>query len=170
MLGTIMNAVVLQDALEHLGIETRVQTSITVQEIAEPYIRRRALRHLEKGRIVIFGGGTGNPFFTTDSAGALRALDIEADGLLMAKNKIDGVYSHDPRKNSQAKKYHSLSYMDALNMGLKVMDTTALSLCMDKGMPIVVFDIFTEGNLERLLAGEHIGTRIGSDLATAFAQ
>ncbi len=169
MLGTIMNSVVLQDALEQDGIPTRVLTALEVKELAEPYIRRRALRHLEKNRVVIFGGGTGNPFFTTDSAGALRALEIEADCLLMAKNQVDGVYTDDPRRNSNAKKYQTLTYMDALNQGLKVMDTTALSLCMDKGMPIVVFDVFKAGNLERLLSGEHVGTRISADVATALA-
>ena len=169
MMATIMNAVVLQDALERQGVDTRVQTSITVKEIAEPYIRRRALRHLEKGRVVIFGGGTGNPFFTTDTAAALRALEIEAESVLMAKNKVDGVYSDDPNLNPDAKKYDTLSYMDVLNEGLKVMDSTAISLCLDKGMPIVVFDIFTKGNLERLLAGEHIGTRISSDVTTTLA-
>lgn len=169
MLGTIMNAVVLQDALEQKGTPTRVQTSIEVKEIAEPYIRRRALRHLEKNRVVIFGGGTGNPFFTTDSAGALRALEIDADALVMGKNRVDGVYTADPRTNPDARKYNTLSYMDALNSGLKVMDTTALSLCMDKGMPIVVYDSSVEGNLERLLSGENIGTRISSEVETSFA-
>ncbi len=169
MLGTIMNAVVLQDALERSNIDTRVQTSIEVKEIAEPYIRRRALRHLEKGRVVIFAGGTGNPFFTTDSAAALRALEMEADCLLMAKNKVDGVYTDDPQTNPAARKFETLSYMDVLNKGLKVMDPTAISLCMDKGMPIVVFDIFTEGNLQRLLAGEHVGTRINGEAKAAFA-
>ena len=169
MLGTIMNAVVLQDALEHKDIPTRVQTSIEVKEIAEPYIRRRALRHLEKNRVVIFGGGTGNPFFTTDSAGALRALEIEADALIMGKNRVDGVYSDDPRSNPDARKYTTLSYMDALSGGLKVMDATALSLCMDKGMPIIVYDSSVEGNLERLLSGETIGTRISSEVKTSFA-
>lgn len=170
MLATVMNAVVLQDALEQQGVVTRVQTAITMQEIAEPYIRRRALRHLEKGRVVIFGGGTGNPFFTTDTAGALRALEIDADILLMAKNKVDGVYDDDPRLNPDAQKYATLSYMDALNKGLKVMDTTALSLCMDKGMPIVVFDVFKEGNLVRLLTGDQpIGTRISADVDTVLA-
>jgi uridylate kinase len=168
MLGTIMNGVVLQDSLEQEGIPTRVLTALEVKELAEPYIRRRALRHLEKGRVVIFGGGTGNPFFTTDTAGALRALEIEADCLLMAKNKVDGVYDDDPRKNVSARKYDTLSYMDALNQGLKVMDTTALSLCMDKGMPIVVFDVFKPGNLDRLLSGERVGTRISNEAATAF--
>jgi uridylate kinase len=169
MLGTIMNGVVLQDALEQEGIPTRVLTAIEVKEIAEPYIRRRALRHLEKGRVVIFGGGTGNPFFTTDTAGALRALEIEADCLLMAKNQVDGVYDDDPRRNQSARKYQTLTYMDALNQRLKVMDTTALSLCMDKGMPIVVFDVFKTGNLTRLLAGDHVGTRISHDVTTELA-
>ena len=169
MLGTIMNAVVLQDALEQRDIPTRVQTSIEVKEIAEPYIRRRALRHLEKNRVVIFGGGTGNPFFTTDSAGALRALEIEADALLMGKNRVAGVFDDDPRKNTDAKLYRSLSYLDALNQGLKVMDATALSLCMDKGMPIVVFDVFREGNVARVLDGEPVGTQINNDVTTTFA-
>lgn len=161
MLATVMNAVVLQDALERLGIDTRVQSAITMQEIAEPYIRRRALRHLEKGRVVIFGGGTGNPFFTTDTAAALRALEIEADVVLMAKSQVDGVYSDDPRLNPAAHKYDTLSYLDVLNQGLKVMDATAISLCMSRELPIIVFDIFTPGNLERLLSGQHVGTRIG---------
>ncbi len=160
MMATIMNAVVLQDALEHLGVRTRIQTSVEVKEIAEPYIRRRALRHLEKGRVVIFGGGTGNPFFTTDTAAALRALEIDANSVLMAKNKVDGVYSDDPRENPNAKKYNTLSYMEVLNKRLKIMDATAISLCMDKGMPLIVFDIFTKGNLERLIKGEQVGTQI----------
>lgn len=169
MMATIMNAVVLQDALEQQGIDTRVQTAIEVKEVAEPYIRRRALRHLEKGRVVIFGGGTGNPFFTTDTAAALRALEIEAECVLMAKNKVDGIYNDDPHTNPSARRYSTLSYMDVLKQGLKVMDSTAISLCMDKNMPVNVFDIFTEGNLERLLAGEHVGTRISSDVETVFA-
>lgn len=169
MLGTIMNGVILQDALEQEGIPTRVLTAIEVRELAEPYIRRRALRHLEKGRVVIFGGGTGNPFFTTDTAGALRALEIDADCLLMAKNRVDGVYDDDPRRNPHARKYQTLTYLDALNQGLKVMDATALSLCMDKGMPIVVFDIFKTGNLSRLLSGEPVGTRISHDVVTSLA-
>jgi len=162
MIATVMNAVALQDALEQQGVDTRVQSAINMQEVAEPYIRRRALRHLEKGRVVIFGGGTGNPFFTTDTAAALRALEIDADLVLMAKSKIDGVYSDDPRTNPRAVRYETLSYLDVLNQGLKVMDATAISLCMSKEMPIAVFDIFTQGNLERLLAGEHVGTRISS--------
>ncbi|MGL4609516.1 MAG: UMP kinase [Trueperaceae bacterium] len=169
MLGTIMNGVVLQDALEQRGVPTRVLTALEIKELAEPYIRRRALRHLEKNRVIIFGGGTGNPFFTTDTAGALRALEIDADCLLMAKNKVDGVYNDDPRKNSSAKKYITLSYMDALNQGLKVMDTTALSLCMDKGMPIIVFDVFKPNNLAQLLDGGQVGTRIAGDVETTFA-
>ena len=161
MLATVMNAIALQDALEQRGVHTRVQSAIAMQEVAEPYIRRRALRHLEKGRVVIFGGGTGNPFFTTDTTAALRALEIDADRVLMAKNKVDGVYSDDPAKNPDAEKYDHLSYMEVLNQGLQVMDATAISLCMGRNMPITVFDIFTEGNLERLLAGEHVGTTIG---------
>jgi uridylate kinase len=169
MLATVMNAIALQDALEQRGIDTRVQSAITMQAVAEPYIRRRALRHLEKGRVVIFGGGTGNPFFTTDTAAALRALEIDAKTILMAKNKVDGVYDDDPNRNAAARKYETLSYLDVLNQGLNVMDATAISLCMGRNMPITVFDIFTEGNLARLLAGEHIGTRITPDAETVFA-
>jgi len=163
MLATIMNAVALQDALEQHDIDTRVQSAITVQEIAEPYIRRRALRHLEKGRVVIFGGGTGNPFFTTDTAATLRALEIDADMVLMAKNKVDGVYSADPKTNPDAVKYDELTYLDVLNQNLKVMDATAVSLCMSKNLPITVFDIFTPGNLEKVIAGERVGTLIHQD-------
>jgi uridylate kinase len=170
MLGTVMNAMALQDALEKQGIDTRVQTAIAMQAIAEPYIRRRALRHLEKGRVVIFGGGTGNPFFTTDTTAALRALEIDADAVLMAKNQIDGVYDDDPRRNAAARRYAGLSFMDVLQRDLKVMDATAISLCMTRNLPISVFDIFTPGNLERLLAGEHVGTRIASDEATRYAE
>ncbi len=162
MIATVMNAVAFQDALEQQGIDTRVQSAINMQEVAEPYIRRRALRHLEKGRVVIFGGGTGNPFFTTDTAAVLRALEIDADMVLMAKNNVDGVYSDDPNRNPDATKYDTLSYLDVLNKGLKVMDATAISLCMGRNMPITVFNIFEEGNLERLLTGEHVGTRISS--------
>ncbi|MFO7546312.1 MAG: UMP kinase [Trueperaceae bacterium] len=169
MLGTVMNAIALQDALEAKDVDTRVQTAITIQEIAEPYIRRRALRHLEKGRVVIFGGGTGNPFFTTDTAAALRALEIDADMVLMAKNKVDGVYDDDPNRNPAARRFRTLSYLDVLNQGLSVMDATAVSLCMQRDLPVTVFDIFTEGNLERLLAGEAVGTRIGADVETRYA-
>lgn len=169
MLATVMNAVALQDALEQKGIDTRVQSAISIREIAEPYIRRRALRHLEKGRVVIFGGGTGNPFFTTDTAAALRALEIDADMVLMAKNKIDGVYDDDPNRNPEARKYQTLSYMDVLNQGLTVMDATAISLCMGQDLPITVFDIFTKGNLERLLSGKRVGTMISTEAKTVFS-
>jgi uridylate kinase len=160
MLGTVMNAMALQDALERSGTDTRVQTAISMQEVAEPYIRRRALRHLEKGRVVIFGGGTGNPFFTTDTTAVLRALEIDADMVLMAENKVDGAYDFGPRQNDEAVRYDQLNYLDVLNQGLQVMDATAISLCMGKNLPITVFDIFTEGNLDRLLAGERVGTLI----------
>jgi uridylate kinase len=168
MLGTVMNAIALQDALERAGVVTRVQTAIGMQAVAEPYIRRRALRHLEKGRVVIFAGGTGNPFFTTDTAAALRALEIDADMVLMAKNAVDGVYDADPRTNPAARKYEELSYMDVLSQGLAVMDATAISLCMGRDLPMTVFDIFTEGNLQRLIAGDRVGTRIATDGVTRF--
>jgi uridylate kinase len=160
MLATIMNALALQDALEALSIPTRVQTALTITQVAEPYIRRRALRHLEKERIVIFGGGTGNPFFSTDTAAALRALEVGAEVVLMAKNKVDGVYSDDPRKNPEAVRFDELSYLDVLNRGLQVMDTTAITLCMEAGLPIVVFDIFKEGALVGIIQGEKVGTLI----------
>ena len=169
MLGTVMNAMALQDALERAGVDTRVQTAISMQAVAEPYIRRRALRHLEKGRIVIFGGGTGNPFFTTDTTAVLRALEIDADMVLMAKNKVDGVYDDDPNRNSAARRFRTLSYMDVLNKGLAVMDATAVSLCMQREMPVTVFDMFAEGNLGRLFAGEQVGTLIGPGLETSYA-
>jgi uridylate kinase len=168
MLATVMNAVALQDALERQGVVTRVQSAIPMQAVAEPYIRRRALRHLEKGRVVIFAGGTGNPFFTTDTAAALRALEIDADAVLMAKNAVAGVFDDDPRKNKAARQYAELSYLDVLNQGLAVMDATAISLCMGRELPITVFDIFTSGNLKRVLAGEHVGTRITTDAVTRF--
>ncbi len=169
MLGTVMNAIALQDALEGQGVDTRVQSAVTIQEVAEPYIRRRALRHLEKGRVVIFAAGTGNPFFTTDTAAALRALEIEAEVVLMAKNKVDGVYDDDPNRNPLARRYRTLAYLDVLNDGLTVMDATAVSLCMQRELPVTVFDIFTSGNLQRLLAGEEIGTRIGAGLSSVLA-
>jgi len=168
MLATVMNAIALQDALEAVGVDTRVQTAINIQEVAEPYIRRRALRHLEKGRVVIFAAGTGNPFFTTDTAATLRALEIDADVVLMAKNKVDGVYEADPRTHPGARRFKTLSYLDVISNGLAVMDATAVSLCIDRGMPIRVFDIFTPGNLQRLLAGEDVGTLIAQDVETAF--
>lgn len=160
MLATVMNALALQDALERAGLETRVQTALTITEVAEPYIRRRALRHLEKGRVVIFGGGTGNPFFSTDTAAALRGLEIGAEAVLMAKNKVDGVYDDDPRKNPNARKFDELSYLDLLSKGLQVMDATAVSLCMEAKLPIVVFDIFQPGALVGIIQGERIGTII----------
>ncbi len=160
MLGTIMNAMTLQGALEHQGMDTRVLTAIQMSQIAEPYIRRRALRHLEKGRIVIFAGGTGNPFFSTDTAGTLRAMEIHADAVLMAKNKVDGVYDSDPRKNPDAKKFDILTHREVIERRLEVMDMTAITLCMEKKLPIVVFDMFEDGNLEKVLRGERVGTLI----------
>jgi uridylate kinase len=162
MLATVINSVVLQEALEDSGIPTRVLTAIEIREVAEPYIRRRAIRHLEKGRIVIFGEGTGNPFFSTDTAAALRAAEIEADVILMAK-RVDGVYDRDPLKNPEAKFYEKLSFIDVISRELGVMDSTAASLCMDNGIPIVVFNLLTEGNIKRALMGEPVGTWIGGD-------
>jgi len=158
MLATVINALALQSALEKLGVDTRVQTAITVTAVAEPYIRRRALRHFEKGRVVVFAAGTGNPYVTTDTAGALRAIEIDADVLLMAKNAVDGVYDADPRMNPSARRLTHISYIEALNLGLKVMDSTALSLCMENKLPIVVFDLAVEGNIRRAVMGEPIGT------------
>ncbi|QJD83347.1 UMP kinase [Cohnella herbarum] len=158
MLATVMNSLALQDALEQMDVPTRVQTSIAMQQIAEPYIRRRAIRHLEKGRVVIFAAGTGNPFFSTDTTAALRAAEIEAEVILMAKNKVDGVYSADPFKDATAEKYEQLTYMDVLNKNLGVMDSTASSLCMDNNIPLLVFAITEEGNIKRAVMGEKIGT------------
>ncbi len=160
MLATIINALVLQDALEKDGVYTRVQSALDIHKVAEPYIRRRAIRHLEKGRIVIFAAGTGNPFMTTDTAAALRALEIGAEVLLMAKNRVDGVYEDDPRRNPAARKFDHLSYIDALNLRLQVMDSTALSLCMENHLPIVVFNLQEPGNIERVVMGEPIGTLV----------
>ncbi len=159
MLATIINALALQDALEHLGVPTRVQTAIEIQKLAEPYIRRRAIRHLEKGRIVIFAGGTGNPYFTTDTAAALRAVEIEAQALLKA-TKVDGVYTDDPRINKTAKKLLSLTFMQAIRQRLRVMDTTALTLCMENRMPVLVFNLAGPGNIARAVAGQKVGTLI----------
>ncbi|SEN33259.1 UMP kinase [Paenibacillus sp. OV219] len=158
MLATVMNSLALQDALEQIEVPTRVQTSIAMQQIAEPYIRRRAIRHLEKGRVVIFAAGTGNPFFSTDTTAALRAAEIEAEVILMAKNKVDGVYSADPFKDASAEKYETLTYMEVLNRNLGVMDSTASSLCMDNNIPLVVFNITEKGNIKRVVLGEKIGT------------
>jgi uridylate kinase len=161
MLATVMNGLALQDGLEKAGVDTRTQTAITIQAIAEPYIRRRAIRHMEKGRVVIFVAGTGNPYVTTDTAAALRAIEIGADILLMAKNNVDGVYDSDPNLFDGANKYESLNYMEALNGRLGIMDSTALSLCMENDLPIRVFDLFAPGSLENIMNGESIGTFIG---------
>lgn len=159
MLATIINALSLQDCLEKLGVDTRVQTAIEMREVAEPYIRRRAIRHLEKGRVVIFAGGTGNPYFSTDTAAALRAAEIEAEVLLMAK-RVDGVYDRDPLCDPNAKQFKRLTYLEVIEKGLGVMDSTAASLCMDNGIPIVVFNLMRSGNVKRAVLGEDIGTEI----------
>lgn len=160
MLGTTMNALVLQDSLERAGVQTRVQTAISMQQIAEPYIRGRAIRHLEKGRIVIFAAGTGSPYFSTDTTAALRANEINADAILMGKNGVDGIYDSDPNKNANAVKFTELTHLDILQKGLKVMDSTASSLSMDNNMPLVVFNLNTPGNLKRVVLGEAIGTTV----------
>jgi len=159
MLATVINALALQNALEREDIPTRVQSAIEMHQLAEPYIRRKAVRHLEKGRVVIFAAGTGNPYFTTDTAAALRAVEIGADVILKA-TKVDGVYSSDPVKNSEAKKFHEISYIDILKKGLKVMDSTAISLCMDNSLPIIVFNMMGSGNITKVLKGENIGTLV----------
>ena len=159
MLATVLNALALQNALEHHGIETRVLSAIEMRELAEPYIRRRAVRHLEKGRVVIFASGTGNPYFTTDTAAALRALEIGAQIILKA-TKVEGVYSSDPLKNTRAKKFSEITYIDVLKKGLKVMDSTAVSLCMDNHIPIIVFNLMGKGNIKNILRGKKIGTLV----------
>ena len=158
MLATVMNSLALQDSLEQLGIETRVQTSIEMRQVAEPYIRRKAIRHLQKKRVVIFAAGTGNPYFSTDTTAALRAAEIEADVILMAKNNVDGVYNADPVKDKNAIKYDELSYLDVIKEGLEVMDSTASSLCMDNDIPLIVFSIMEKGNIKRAIMGETLGT------------
>ena len=169
MLATVMNAVSLQEAIEKRGVVTRVQSAIPISQLAEPYIRRRAMRHLEKGRVVIFGAGTGNPFFTTDTAAALRAMEIGADILLKA-TRVDGVYDKDPCKHPDAKRYHQVTFTDALRQDLGVMDATAFALCRDNEMGIVVFDMTTRGNIQRVVCGEPVGTTIVKDsLETRFA-
>jgi uridylate kinase len=161
MLATVINGLALQSAMERIGLHTRVQSAVTMTEVAEPYIRRRAIRHFEKGRVVIFAAGTGNPYFTTDTAASLRALEIGADVLLMAKNRVDGVYDADPNQNPNAHKFDRLTYMEALERRLRVMDSTALSLCMDNKLPIIVFDLTDEGNLLRLVEGDRsVGTLV----------
>lgn len=162
MLATCINALGLQDSLENLGVKTRVQTAIEMREIAEPFIRRRAMRHLEKNRVVIFAAGTGNPYFSTDTTAALRAAEIEADAILLAK-KVDGVYDKDPNKYKDAKKYKKLSYIEVLDQGLQVMDSTATSLCMDNNIPIVVFGLDKPGNIKRAILGEKIGTIVSKE-------
>ncbi len=162
MLATVLNALALQDALERLGAHTRVQSAITISEVAEPYIRRRAIRHLEKGRIVIFAAGTGNPFFTTDTAAALRALEIHAEAILMAKHGVDGVYSADPRAVADAEFLDRLTHREAIERRLGVMDSTALSLCMDNSVPIYVFNMDDELNIERIVSGERVGTVVST--------
>ena len=159
MLATIINALALQDALEKLGVPTRVQSAISISQVAEPFIRRRAVRHLEKGRVVIFGGGTGNPYFSTDTTAALRANEVGADVFLKA-TKVDGIYNDDPEENPKAKRYSQIRYADALRRRLKVMDSTAFSLCMDNKMPIIVFNFFQSHNLKRIILGERIGTLV----------
>ena len=163
MLATVLNGMALQNALEQIGVETRVMTAIQIQAVAEPYIRRRALRHLEKNRVVIFVAGTGNPYFTTDTAAALRANEIGAE-VIMKATKVDGVYTADPVKNPNAKKYDRLSYMDVLNQNLKVMDSTAISLCMENNMPIMVFNLLTDGNIKKAVMGDKIGTMVNKDV------
>ncbi|ETT85887.1 UMP kinase [Viridibacillus sp. FSL R5-0477] len=158
MLATVMNALALQDSLENLGVETRVQSSIVMTQVAEPYIRRKAVRHLEKKRVVIFAAGTGNPYFSTDTTAALRAAEINADVILMAKNNVDGVYSADPKTNADAVKYDNLTYLEVIQQGLQVMDSTASTLCMDNDIPLIVFSIMENGNIKRAVQGETIGT------------
>jgi uridylate kinase len=162
MLGTVMNCLALQDFLEKLGIDTRVQTAITMGQVAEPYIPRRAMRHLEKGRVVIFGAGSGMPYFSTDTVAAQRALEIGASVVLMAKNGVDGIFDDDPKKNPNAVKFDSISYSEVLARGLQVADATAISLCMDNALPIVVFDLLIEGNIGRAVRGEKIGTVVNA--------
>ena len=163
MLATVLNALALQDALErHHRVDTRTQSAINIQQVAEPYIRRRAIRHLEKGRVVIFATGTGNPFMTTDTTAALRAIEVEANVLLMAKHQVDGVYASDPNINPNASKFEFLTYQDAIEKHLRVMDTTALSLCMENNVPIVVFNLLVEGSIQRIINGERLGSLIAA--------
>ena len=164
MLATVINALALQDALEKEGLVSRTQSAIPIQSVAEPYIRGRAIRHLEKGRVVIFAAGTGNPYMTTDTAAALRAIEIKADVLLMAKNRVDGIYSADPAKEPQARKFDHLNHREALNLGLEVMDATAFSLCMENDLPIIVFDLQGPNSIQRAVAKEPIGTLVSSEV------
>lgn len=166
MLATIMNSLILQEVLNNKGVETRVQTAIAMPEIAEPFIRLRAIRHLQKGRVVIFGGGTGNPHVTTDTAAALRAAEIKADAILMAKNKVDGIYDDDPRSNPKAKKYESMTFDELMRQGLKVMDPAAVSLCQQNNIPIIVFDFAKSGSIEKIITGEKVGTIVEDEKKT----
>lgn len=163
MLATVINALAMQSALENREIKTRLQTAIVMEQIAEPFIRRRAVRHLEKGRVVIFGAGTGNPYFTTDTAAALRAIEIEADALIMGKNGVDGIYDADPRTNPNAQRYDRVTYREVHERNLRVMDLTAITLCQENRLPIIVFNMSQPGNLKRLLMGEHIGTAVTAE-------
>ncbi len=160
MLATVMNAIAMQDALESMGVRCRVQSAIEIRELAEPYIRRRAVRHLQKGRVVIFGAGTGNPYFTTDTAAALRAMEIGSEVILKA-TQVDGVYDKDPKEHDDAKRYDTVSYFDVLQKNLRVMDATAISLCKENNLPIIVFDLATDGNIRRVVCGETVGTVVG---------
>jgi len=169
MLATVINALALQDSLERMGVASRVQTAIAMHQIAEPYIRRRAIRHLEKGRVVIFAAGTGNPYFTTDTTAALRAVEVGAQAILKA-TKVDGIYTADPKKDPAATRFDHLDYMDVLQRGLEVMDSTAMALCMDNRLPIIVFDMANAGNIRRVVWGENIGTFVGKDIVAAPAQ
>ena len=164
MLATIMNGLALQNSIENLGVPTRVMSALQMPQVAEPFIRRKAIRHLEKGRVVIFAGGTGNPYFSTDTAAALRAAEIGADAILMAKNNVDGVYSADPRIDTNAIKFNELTHLDVIQKGLKVMDTTASSLSMDNDIPLVVFNLNETGNIRRVVLGENIGTTVSNNV------
>ncbi len=166
MLATLINALAMQDALERNGVVTRTQSALEIRTVAEPYIYRRAIRHLEKGRVVIFAAGTGSPYMTTDTTAALRAVEMSADMLLMAKNNVDGVYDADPRAEPNARKFERVSYIEILNRQLEVMDYTALSLCMENDLPIRVFDVFNQGSIQRILAGEHVGTLVSAQPVT----
>lgn len=165
MLATVINCLAFQSALEKIEVQTRLQTAIKMEQVAEPFIRRRAMRHLEKGRVVIFGAGTGNPYFTTDTAAALRAIEIDADALVMAKNGVDGIYDDDPRMNPEARRYSQVSYEEVHRRNLRVMDLTAITLCQENRLPILVFDMSVPGNLARLLGGEKIGTSVNAEIA-----
>jgi uridylate kinase len=169
MVATVLNALALQDALEKSGVQTRVMTAIQMHEVAEPYIRRRAIRHMEKGRVVILAAGTGNPYFTTDTAAALRALELDADVLLMAKNRVNGIYTEDPRANAEARRYVRISHQDAFERDLKVMDAAAFSLCRENNLPILVFDMHDDGSIERAVRGEQVGTLVTTG-ETIFAE